>query len=115
MTRNEAKEYIDNTFTFLAISDAYSTIDQIYDDFDSLLSKLGMDRVLLEQRIVELENKTTPFLTIIENQALRERIKELESPKTCNGCKYDSYDWLTECNNCIRKAYGDCYEPKDNL
>jgi hypothetical protein len=37
-TREERKKLVDEEFTFLAISDAYSLIDKIYDDFESQLS-----------------------------------------------------------------------------
>lgn len=31
ISREEAKKYIEDTFVFLAISDAFSTVDKIYD------------------------------------------------------------------------------------
>ena len=39
ITREERKKLVDEEFTFLAISDAYSLIDKIYNDFESQLSR----------------------------------------------------------------------------
>jgi len=39
MTREETKEYVDENFVFLAISDTYSLIDKIYDDFEQQIQK----------------------------------------------------------------------------
>ena len=35
MTREEAIEWVEENFTFLAISDAHLLIDKIHDDFES--------------------------------------------------------------------------------
>lgn len=51
-----------------------------------------------------------------------QRIKELEAPKTCDGCKFnrfgnDSLGVAVECtgsnSNCARQWYKDYYEPKE--
>lgn len=36
MTREERKQYVSDNFTFLAISDAFSLIDQVYNDIADL-------------------------------------------------------------------------------
>ena len=35
ISREETKKYIEDTFVFLAISDAFSTVDKIYDSIGS--------------------------------------------------------------------------------
>lgn len=76
MTREERKKYVDDNFTFLAMSDAFSLVDQVYDDFE-------------------------------------QRIAELESPGTCEGCEYEGYrPNLLPCMSCTRQGT-DRYEPKE--
>ena len=66
-----------------------------------------------ETALEELEEEEL-LERISESNMYCKKVMELESPRTCEGCKYNSYDWLAECKNCIRKANGDYYEPKDN-
>jgi len=50
VTREERKQYVSDNFTFLAISDAFSLIDQVYNDIEQRNAEL-------EQRVKELEAK----------------------------------------------------------
>jgi hypothetical protein len=55
---------------------------------------------------------------MIENQALRERIAELESSKTCDGCEWyrDGFCYKDSHYYCNRSTNTrDYYKPKDNL
>lgn len=68
------------------------------------------------QYIAELGSTTIPFLVMTENQALKERIAELEAPKSCDGCIYlNEEEQLCEISTwCDRnKIFIDRYEPKD--
>ena len=65
MDKNNYKKYIDDNFTFLAISDAYSLIDYIFEKFD-------FEMEAYRQCEEQLKNCETAL-----DEAL-ERIKELE-------------------------------------
>lgn len=52
-----------------------------------------------------------------QNQGLQARIKELEEPKTCDGCKHENMEegdglYHVYCGNCLR-IHVDEFEPKD--
>lgn len=65
MTKDQRKQYVSDNFTFLAISDALSLIDQVYNDV----------------------------------APLEKHIKELEAPKTCEGCMYVSNCFIIDSLN----------------
>ena len=66
---------------------------------------------MTEKGLVSIE--TLADKAIAEVEAMQERIKELETPKTCDGCKYDAKEMSKECYMCSRNV-NDLYEPKDN-
>jgi len=97
MTRLDYKQWVDKNFTFLAISDAYSLIDYIFEK--------GFEEI--EDKIQELELIIKGKDVIIESMA---------HGKSCENCTY--FDGLA-CminNNCFRfnSDYEDSFEPKVN-
>ncbi len=41
-------------------------------------------------------------------------LEALQTPKTCDGCKWDADVWHDGCDGCMRKYVADYYEPKAN-
>ena len=65
---------------------------------------------------LELENKEYKVIRdamVAYKELLKQRIVKLESPKTCEGCRYEMFYGSDNCTNCIRaKFVWDNYEPK---
>ena len=101
--------------------DAYNSVSYEFDGEDTWISDLTeysfkniIDKIYdsFEQRIAELVDSQAHD-TQVHIQMLN-RIKELESPKTCEGCRYEMFYGSDNCTNCIRaKFVWDNYEPKD--
>lgn len=121
MTREETKKdlWSRGSITTLSKVECNDILDNLFDYF---------------------ENTTFPFLVIVENQALKDeranitkthaltiaklekRIKELETPKTCEGCKHFFEDDFAGCKlyekdftRCSRHFESDYYEPKESI
>lgn len=77
----------------------------------------------INNRIKDLENEyliaSNLDMYVDKMNKLKERIKELEAPKSCDGCKYHNiYDingTPAQCYSCARTfILSDNYESKDN-
>ena len=72
----------------------------------------------LEQRIEDLEADNKELNLEIANIELKlhtgSYLRTIESPKTCEGCKYELYDRTSDyCYDCTRCGSQDYYESKD--
>lgn len=57
------------------------------------------------------------YITSLEqrNTELEQRIKELQKPKTCDGCMFENAKYVNMCDECIRSdKIKDQYELKQN-
>lgn len=64
LTRETIKEYIDKEFTFLAISDAYSVVDKIFDYIDQLKA----ENQELEEELVSYQSLCKRTKLILDDE-----------------------------------------------
>ena len=86
----------------------YIKIDQLAEEYSGVEKVLKLME-LLTKYIVPLEQRNTE---------LEKRVKELEEPKTCEGCQWYHKDTHDRCQspyyNCVRNNHlMDRYQPKD--
>jgi hypothetical protein len=73
----------------------------------------------IEAHIAELEALQTKCIDNDMMKVINDNFVDLldvvETPKSCDGCKYESVDGYCEpCNSCVRLYSEDYYKPKDS-